>query len=245
MLELKNVCWSVEDELGRNDIINDISLTLDENKLYVVTGPNGGGKSTLAKLIMGILEPTSGQILFNGIDITHMSISERANLQIGYAFQTPPVFKGITVHELLKIAARKDNINAMQLLYDVGLCAGEYINREMDSGLSGGELKRIEIASILARELKLALFDEPEAGIDLWSFQRLAETFGKMHSNSDMTLLIISHQERIMNWPMRSSSSKTAKSKRSPTNRLSFTASSSAKTAPAVKPAKGGYPSDV
>ena len=188
MLELKNVCWSVEDELGRNDIINDISLTLDENKLYVVTGPNGGGKSTLAKLIMGILEPTSGQILFNGIDITHMSISERANLQIGYAFQTPPVFKGITVHELLKIAARKDNINAMQLLYDVGL----------DSGLSGGELKRIEIASILARELKLALFDEPEAGIDLWSFQRLAETFGKMHSNSDMTLLIISHQERIM-----------------------------------------------
>ena len=198
MLELKNVCWSVEDELGKNDIINDISLTLDENKLYVVTGPNGGGKSTLAKLIMGILKPTSGQILFNGIDITHMSISERANLQIGYAFQTPPVFKGITVHELLKIAARKDNINAMQLLYDVGLCAGEYINREMDSGLSGGELKRIEIASILARELKLALFDEPEAGIDLWSFQRLAETFGKMHSNSDMTLLIISHQERIM-----------------------------------------------
>ena len=197
MRELKNVCWSVEDELGKNDIINDISLTLDENKLYVVTGPNGGGKSTLAKLIMGILQPTSGQILFNGIDITNMSISERANLQIGYAFQTPPVFKGITVHELLKIAARKDNINAMRLLYDVGLCA-EYINREMDSGLSGGELKRIEIASILARELKLALFDEPEAGIDLWSFQRLAETFGKMHSNSDMTLLIISHQERIM-----------------------------------------------
>lgn len=198
MLELKNVSWSVEDEHGTNDIINDISLTLDENKLYVVTGPNGGGKSTLAKLIMGILQPTSGRILFNGTDITDMSISERANLQIGYAFQTPPVFKGITVHELLKIAARKDNINAMQLLYDVGLCAGEYINREMDSGLSGGELKRIEIASILARELKLALFDEPEAGIDLWSFQRLAETFGKMHNDSDMTLLIISHQERIM-----------------------------------------------
>ena len=198
MLELKNVSWSVEDENGVNDIINDISLTLDDNKLYVVTGPNGGGKSTLAKLIMGILEPTGGQILLNGEDITHKTISERANMQIGYAFQTPPVFKGITVHELLKIAARKDNINAMQLLYDVGLCAGEYINREMDSGLSGGELKRIEIASILARDLKLALFDEPEAGIDLWSFQRLAETFAKMHKNRDMTLLIISHQERIM-----------------------------------------------
>ncbi len=198
MLELKNVSWSVEDESGKNDIIDNISLTLDENKLYVVTGPNGGGKSTLAKLVMGILQPTGGQILFNGTDITKMSITERANLQIGYAFQTPPVFKGITVQELLNIAAGDKRVNAMQLLYDVGLCAGEYIKREMDSGLSGGELKRIEIASILARDLKLALFDEPEAGIDLWSFQRLAETFGKMHKDRNMTLLIISHQERIM-----------------------------------------------
>lgn len=198
MLELKNVSWSVEDELGKNDIIDNINLTLDENKLYVVTGPNGGGKSTLAKLIMGILRPTSGQILFNGTDITDMSITERANLQIGYAFQTPPVFKGISVLELLNLAAGDKKVNAMQLLYDVGLCAGEYINREMDSGLSGGELKRIEIASILARDLKLALFDEPEAGIDLWSFQRLAETFEKMHNDHNMTLLIISHQERIM-----------------------------------------------
>ena len=198
MLELKNVSWSVEDENGSNEIINDVSLTLDEHKLYVITGPNGGGKSTLAKLIMGILTPTGGQIIFNGTDITHMSITDRAKLQIGYAFQTPPVFKGITVQELLKIAAGEKKINPMQLLFDVGLCAGEYINREMDSGLSGGELKRIEIASILARDLKLALFDEPEAGIDLWSFQRLAETFGKMHKESDMTLLIISHQERIM-----------------------------------------------
>lgn len=198
MLELKNVSWSVEDENGSNEIINDVSLTLDEHKLYVITGPNGGGKSTLAKLIMGILTPTGGQIIFNGTDITHMSITDRAKLQIGYAFQTPPVFKGITVQELLKIAAGEKKVNPMQLLFDVGLCAGEYINREMDSGLSGGELKRIEIASILARDLKLALFDEPEAGIDLWSFQRLAETFGKMHKESNMTLLIISHQERIM-----------------------------------------------
>ena len=194
MLELKNVSWSVEDENGSNEIINDVSLTLDEHKLYVITGPNGGGKSTLAKLIMGILTPTGGQIIFNGTDITHMSITDRAKLQIGYAFQTPPVFKGITVQELLKIAAGEKKVNPMQLLFDVGLCAGEYINREMDSGLSGGELKRIEIASILARDLKLALFDEPEAGIDLWSFQRLAETFGKMHKESNMTLLIISHQ---------------------------------------------------
>lgn len=198
MLELKNVSWSVNDENGQADIINDISLTLDEHKLYVVTGPNGGGKSTLAKLIMGILTPTSGQILFNGTDITGMSITERAKLKIGYAFQAPPVFKGITVQELLNIAAGEKRVNSMQLLFDVGLCAGEYVNREMDSGLSGGELKRIEIASILARDLDFALFDEPEAGIDLWSFQRLAETFGKMHKEKNMTLLIISHQERIM-----------------------------------------------
>lgn len=198
MLELKNICWQVNDEQGQTDIIDDISLTLEDNKLYVVTGPNGGGKSTLAKLIMGILQPTSGQILFNGQDITDMSITDRANLQIGYAFQSPPVFKGINVSELLSLSAGDKEINPMQILYDVGLCAGEYVNREMDSGLSGGELKRIEIATILARDLKLALFDEPEAGIDLWSFQRLAETFGTMHNTSDMTLLIISHQERIM-----------------------------------------------
>lgn len=198
MLELKNVSWTVEDNHGRTDIVKDVSLTLDDHKLYVVTGPNGGGKSTLAKLVMGLIAPTSGQILFNGIDITHMAITERAKLQIGYAFQTPPVFKGINVRELLMLAAGERKIDPMQLLFDVGLCAGEYITREMDSGLSGGELKRIEIASILARDLKLALFDEPEAGIDLWSFQRLAETFDKMHRETKMTLLIISHQERIM-----------------------------------------------
>lgn len=198
MLELQNVSWVVEDEKGTSTIIKDVSLTLDDHKLYVITGPNGGGKSTLAKIIMGIVPPTSGRILFNGIDITDMSITERAKLQIGYAFQIPPVFKGITVCDLIKLAAGEKQVNPMQLLYDVGLCAGEYIYREMDSGLSGGELKRIEIASILARELKLALFDEPEAGIDLWSFQRLAETFGKMHLENDMTIMIISHQERIM-----------------------------------------------
>lgn len=198
MLELKNVSWTVEDEKGETDIINNINLTLEDNKLYVITGPNGGGKSSLAKLIMGLITPTSGRIFFNGQDITDMSITERAQLQIGYAFQTPPVFKGITVLELLRIAAGDKKINPMQLLFDVGLCAGEYVNREMDSGLSGGELKRIEIASILARDLKFALFDEPEAGIDLWSFQRLAETFGKMHRENNMSILIISHQERIM-----------------------------------------------
>ena len=199
MLELKNISWSVDDEKGdQNEIINDVSLKLDDSKLYVITGPNGGGKSTLAKIIMGILKPTSGRIYFNGQDITDFSITERAKLQIGYGFQAPPVFKGITVQQLLRIAAGGKKINPMQLLYDVGLCAGEYVNREMDSGLSGGELKRIEIASILARDLKLALFDEPEAGIDLWSFQRLAETFGKIHRDRKTTLLIISHQERIM-----------------------------------------------
>lgn len=198
MLELKNIGWQVPDADKQLDIIDNISLTLEDGRFYVVTGPNGGGKSTLAKLIMGVIKPTTGQILFNGEDITDLSLDERARLKIGYAFQAPPVFKGIKVRELLQIAAGDRKINAMQLLFDVGLCAGEYINREMDSGLSGGELKRIEIATILARDVELALFDEPEAGIDLWSFQKLAETFQKMHDNHDMTLLIISHQERIM-----------------------------------------------
>lgn len=198
MLELQHIGWQVSDADGQLDIIDDISLTLEEGRFYVVTGPNGGGKSTLAKLMMGVLKPTSGRIIFNGEDITDLSLDERARLKIGYAFQNPPVFKGIKVQELLRIAAGDKKINPMQLLFDVGLCAGEYVNREMDSGLSGGELKRIEIASILARDLDLALFDEPEAGIDLWSFQKLAETFAKMHNDLDMTLLIISHQERIM-----------------------------------------------
>lgn len=198
MLELRNVSWQVQDENGQTDIISDISMTLEDNRFYVITGPNGGGKSSLAKLIMGILTPTSGQIFYNGVDITNLSITERAKMKIGYAFQAPPVFKGIKVHELLQIAAGDKKINAMNILFDVGLCAGEYVNREMDSGLSGGELKRIEIASILARDLDMAIFDEPEAGIDLWSFQRLAETFEKMHKDNNLSLLIISHQERIM-----------------------------------------------
>ncbi len=199
MLELKNISWSVQDETGKYDILNDINLTLDDHKLYVVTGPNGGGKSTLAKIVMGVMQPTSGKIIFNGQDITELSLTERAKLKIGYAFQSPPVFKGINVRELLSLAAGEEEVDVLKILFDVGLCATEYIDREMDSGLSGGELKRIEIATILARELDLALFDEPEAGIDLWSFQRLAETFADMHENSRMTLLIISHQERIMN----------------------------------------------
>ncbi len=199
MLEFKNIGWSVQDGVGNNEILSDINLTLEDHKLYVVTGPNGGGKSTLAKIAMGVLAPTTGRLYFNGRDITDLNLTERANLGIGYAFQNPPVFKGIKVRELLTLAAGGRDVDVMQLLFDVGLCATEYVDREMDSGLSGGELKRIEIATILARKLELALFDEPEAGIDLWSFQRLAETFATMHEKNDMTLMIISHQERIMN----------------------------------------------
>ena len=199
MMELKNIALTVEGERGKLDILKDISFTLEENKIYVITGPNGGGKSSVAKIIMGIYQPTGGEILFDGKDITNYDITRRAQLGIGYAFQNPPRFKGITVEELLYLAAGgKNDINPCYLLMDVGLCAQDYLHREFNASLSGGELKRIEIATILARNLKVAVFDEPEAGIDLWSFQKLAETFSNIHEKYNTTIVIISHQERIL-----------------------------------------------
>jgi len=199
MLELINVGVSLDGDHGKIDILKNINLKLDNKKIYVMTGPNGGGKSSIAKVIMGIFTPTNGKILLDGVDIAQKSITERAQMGVGYAFQQPPRFKGLKVHELLELSAGKTHTcNSCNLLYDVGLCAQDYMNREIDTTFSGGELKRVEIASILARDLKVALFDEPEAGIDLWSFQRLTETFENMNRNTDTTIVIISHQERIL-----------------------------------------------
>lgn len=202
MLELKNVSFDVEDEKGKKEIIKDISLTVDEKKFVVITGPNGGGKSTLAKLIAGIEKPTSGKIYFNGEDITDKTITERANMGISFAFQQPVRFKGIQVLDLIRIAAKKQlsAADACEYLAEVGLCAKDYINREVNASLSGGELKRIEIATVLARGTQLSVFDEPEAGIDLWSFQNLIQVFERMQEkNRDGSIIIISHQERILN----------------------------------------------
>ena len=200
MLELKNVSFKVEGQKGTLEIIDNISLTIKDDEFVVITGPNGGGKSTLAKLIMGIEKPTSGQILFNGTDITDMSVTERAKLGVGYAFQQPPRFKGITVRRLLSLAHGSELPEDLCCSYltNVGLCSKEYLNREVDTSLSGGEVKRVEIASIMARELKLAIFDEPEAGIDLWSFTMLVETFKVMKNKRNQAIVLISHQERIM-----------------------------------------------
>jgi len=199
MLEIQNVSLEIEGKSGV-EILKDINLKFYDKKIYVVTGPNGGGKSSLAKIIMGIYNPTSGKILLDEQDITNMTITERARQGIGYAFQSPPRFKGIKVKELLKMAAsfNPEKVNICDLLYNVGLCAQDYLERDVDASLSGGEMKRIEIATVLARNLKLAVFDEPEAGIDLWSFQKLAETFRNIHTKYDTTIVIISHQERIM-----------------------------------------------
>ena len=202
MLELKDVRFSVTDEKGQlKNIINGINLKIDEGKFVAITGPNGSGKSTLAKLIVGIIKPTSGQILYNGQDITEMSITDRAKLGISFAFQQPVRFKGIKVLDLLRIAAGKQLTisEACEYLSEVGLCARDYINREVDASLSGGELKRIEIATIIARGTELSVFDEPEAGIDLWSFNELIDAFVEIKENYAGTLLIISHQERILN----------------------------------------------
>lgn len=205
MLELKNISFQVPDEKVRNakeiGILNDVSFTLEDNKFVVITGPNGGGKSTLAKIIAGIEKPTSGQILWNGQDITDMGITDRAKLGISYAFQQPVRFKGVTVFDLLRLAAGKDIsvAGACEYLSKVGLCAKDYIKREVNSSLSGGEIKRIEIATILARKTKVSVFDEPEAGIDLWSFQNLIQVFEEMHQQLHGSILIISHQERILN----------------------------------------------
>ena len=203
MLELKNICFSVSDEAqgGTKEILNNINLSVDKNSFVVITGPNGGGKSTLAKIIMGIEHPTAGKIIYNGQDITNLDINERAKLGIGFAFQQPVRFKGLTVRDLLQIAVHK-SVNKSELcgyLSQVGLCAADYINREINASLSGGELKRIEIAPVLARSAKLTIFDEPEAGIDLWSFGNLIKVFEKMHAELGGSVMIISHQERILN----------------------------------------------
>ncbi len=202
MLELQHLSFAVTDDNGvSKEIIRDLSLTFEDHTFIAITGPNGSGKSTLAKLIMGIEKPTSGNILFNGTDITDMSISERASMGISFAFQQPVRFKGIKVKDLIALAAGKNvkNPNTCDYLSKVGLCARDYINRDIDSSLSGGELKRIEIASIIARNTPLSVFDEPEAGIDLWSFNNLIKVFEEMHAASDNSLIIISHQERILN----------------------------------------------
>ena len=202
MLELKNLSYRVPTEDGGElAILNNISLTIDDRQLVVFTGPNGGGKTTLAKAIMGLVQPTGGSIAWNGTDITHMSITDRARLGVSYGFQQPPRFKGLRVKDLLALAAGSEKLTreeGCQYLTRVGLCAGDYIDREVDASLSGGEVKRIEIATILARKTGLMIFDEPEAGIDLWSFAKLTETFRMIHRKREATLIVISHQERII-----------------------------------------------
>ena len=201
MLTLDNISFGVQDEKSQKEIIKNLSLTIDDNKFVVITGPNGGGKSTLAKLIAGIETPTDGRLLLDGDDITEKNITDRAKLGISYAFQQPVRFKGIEVLDLLRLAAGRNLTvtDACQYLSEVGLCAKGYIKREVNDSLSGGELKRIEIATVLARGTKLSIFDEPEAGIDLWSFQNLIRVFERMRENiQNGSILIISHQERIL-----------------------------------------------
>ena len=202
MLEIRHLSFSVEEDGGRKEILRDLNLTIEDGKFVVITGPNGSGKSTLARLIMGIEKPTEGQILFDGQDVTDLSMTERAKLGISFAFQQPVRFKGIRVKDLLRLAAGKNLSvsSACDYLSEVGLCARDYIDREINSSLSGGELKRIEIATLLARHTRLSVFDEPEAGIDLWSFQNLIRIFEKMRNEiKDSSIVIISHQERILN----------------------------------------------
>ena len=200
MLELRNVSYSVEENNTQKEIIKNINVTINDG-FVAITGPNGGGKSTMAKLIAGIIKPTSGQILLDGVDITDVSITDRAKMGISFAFQQPVRFKGITVNDLIRLASGKEITmsEACDYLSQVGLCARDYINREVNASLSGGELKRIEIATVLARGTVVSLFDEPEAGIDLWSFGNLINVFEKMHETLGGSIIIISHQERILN----------------------------------------------
>ena len=200
MLEIKNLSYEVQGEEGHLGILRDISLTIPDGKLVVVTGPNGGGKTTLARAIMGLVRPTAGQILWRGRDVTGLSVTERAKAGISYAFQQPPRFKGLKIGDLLELAAGNvlSHDEQCQYLTRVGLCAKDYIDREMDTSLSGGEVKRVEIATVLARKAPLMIFDEPEAGIDLWSFSQLTRTFSAIHEEGNATLIVISHQERII-----------------------------------------------
>lgn len=204
MLELKNISLSVEDEFtgnGQKEILRDVSLTIETGKLVVVTGPNGGGKSTMAKMIAGILKPNQGQILLDGEDVTDLDITQRATRGISFAFQQPVRFKGITVRDLINLASGREisDCEACGYLKEVGLCARDYIDREVNASLSGGEIKRIEIATVMARKTKLIIFDEPEAGIDLWSFNNLIDVFKNLRKEINGSMLIISHQERILN----------------------------------------------
>ena len=200
MLELKDICFSVKEKGKVKEILKNVNLKIEDDKFFVITGPNGSGKSTLAKVIMGINKPTSGQILLDGEDITNLNITERSKLGISFAFQQPVKFKGITVKRMIELATGTDIAvgDACKYLSDVGLCARDYIDREVDGSLSGGELKRIEIATTVARKSKLTIFDEPEAGIDLWSFNSLIKTFKNLKTKYKCGFIIISHQERIL-----------------------------------------------
>lgn len=197
MLELKNICFTRDNK----KILNHVNLKIENDKFIVITGPNGSGKSTIAKIIMGIEKPDEGQVIFNGKNITNKTVDQRAKLGFGFAFQQPVKFKGITVYDLMRISSGKEltKKEACDILSQVGLCAREYVDREVNSSLSGGELKRIEIATIMVRNPKLAIFDEPEAGIDLWSFQSLIQVFEKIQQTAKGSTIIISHQERILN----------------------------------------------
>ncbi|MBQ9848560.1 MAG: ATP-binding cassette domain-containing protein [Clostridia bacterium] len=201
MLEIKGLSFSADNGAERIDILKEIDLSVEQGTFLVLTGPNGGGKTTLAKAISGIVQPTGGKIIWNGTDITNLSITERARLGISYGFQQPPRFIGMKVIDLLSLAAGGKKLSRMECcnyLNKVGLCAADYVDREVDTSLSGGEVKRIEIATILARGSGLMIFDEPEAGIDLWSFAKLTETFRELHATSNATIIVISHQERII-----------------------------------------------